>query len=113
MSFGLFVFAFEFFVVFRPDMSLCVLAIMSEAMRDQVSAHLISRHVPNTWKDKTRIHAPSPTLSEQEKSEADFSGTESDFQQWRALLGKDSGKFCVSRFSVLDADIIILKLLLT
>ena len=100
MSFGFFVFAFGFFVLFRPDMSLCVLAIMSEAMRDQVSAHLISRHVPNTWKDKTRIHAPSPTLPEQEKSEADFSSMESDFQQWRALLGKDSGEFCVSCFSV-------------
>ncbi|KAL7518989.1 hypothetical protein ACHAWX_003786 [Stephanocyclus meneghinianus] len=68
-----------------------VLAIMSEAMRDHVSAHLISRHVPNTWKDKTRLHAPSPTLSGQEKSDANFSDIESDFQQWRTLLGKDSG----------------------
>lgn len=113
MSFGLFVFAFGFVVVTRPDMSLCILAIMSEAMRDHVSAHLISRHVPNTWKDKTRLHAPSPTLSGQEKSDANFSDIDSDFQQWRTLLGKDSGAFCVSRFSVLDADIIILRLLLT
>eukprot|EP00804_Cyclotella_cryptica_P017265 CCRYP_016834-RA/>CCRYP_016834-RA protein AED:0.01 eAED:0.01 QI:617/1/1/1/0.5/0.66/3/536/1016 len=68
-----------------------VLALLSEAMREHVSACLVSRYVPDAWKGKTSIQSTFRTSLGQEKSEADCNDMASDFKQWRTLLGKDSG----------------------